>query len=209
MVKSSLLAFTAVALSATCGTASAETLSDAIALAYRSNPALLAARADQRALDEQYIQARDALGPTAGISEQHSREDAQERRPATGERKAGSYERQRSLRSSTGRRYPMRSTWRSASIALVLAGLGVAGCGAARTPAVAPSSRLVPVPGSKAGKIVLSAVGARRIGIQTDHAGASGGSITVASPTFRGTVRPVRASRSKIHSVFARMLARI
>ena len=33
--------------------------------------------------------------------------------------------------------------------------------------------------------------------------------ITGASPTFRGTVFPVRSSRSRIHSVFERMLTRM
>jgi outer membrane protein len=52
--------------------ASAESLGDAIALAYQTNPTLLAARADLRALDERYIQARAAFGPTLGVSEQHA-----------------------------------------------------------------------------------------------------------------------------------------
>jgi outer membrane protein len=58
------------------GSAAAESLSDAIALAYQSNPALLAARADLRALDERYIQAKAALGPTAEIGAQIGYEDA-------------------------------------------------------------------------------------------------------------------------------------
>jgi len=44
--------------------AGAETLSDAIALAYESNPAIQAARANQRAIDEEYPQARAGLRPT-------------------------------------------------------------------------------------------------------------------------------------------------
>ena len=52
------------------GAARAETLADAIALAYQTNPSLLAERADLRALDERYIQARAALGPTATIGAQ-------------------------------------------------------------------------------------------------------------------------------------------
>ncbi len=51
----------------TAGAARAETLADAIALAYQTNPALLAERADLRALDERYVQARAALGPTATV----------------------------------------------------------------------------------------------------------------------------------------------
>ena len=50
---------------------------------------------------------------------------------------------------------------------MLLIGLAVAGCGTVRTAAIVPSSRLVHVPGSPAGKIVLSALGAQRIGIQT------------------------------------------
>ncbi|KAK0341943.1 hypothetical protein LTR94_024306 [Friedmanniomyces endolithicus] len=42
----------------------AETLQDAIALAYRTNPNLLAQRANQRALDETVVQARSGLRPT-------------------------------------------------------------------------------------------------------------------------------------------------
>src|SRR5579875_62837 len=46
----------------------AETLADAIALAYRSNPDLLAQRAALRALDENYNQARAGYGPTVNAS---------------------------------------------------------------------------------------------------------------------------------------------
>jgi TolC family type I secretion outer membrane protein len=56
------------------GAARAETLADAIALAYQTNPALLAARADLRALDERFVQARAALGPTAQLSAQGDRD---------------------------------------------------------------------------------------------------------------------------------------
>jgi outer membrane protein len=45
-------------------TAKAETLADAIALAYQSNPTLQAARAQLRALDEDYVQARAGYRPT-------------------------------------------------------------------------------------------------------------------------------------------------
>jgi outer membrane protein len=51
------------------GTAAhAESLADAIALAYQTNPTLQAQRATQRALDESYVQARTGLRPTASIS---------------------------------------------------------------------------------------------------------------------------------------------
>lgn len=46
----------------------AETLQDAIALAYQTNPSLLAQRANQRALDETVVQARSGLRPTLSAS---------------------------------------------------------------------------------------------------------------------------------------------
>ncbi|WP_297804966.1 TolC family outer membrane protein [uncultured Brevundimonas sp.] len=48
--------------------ASAESLRDAVALAYRTNPTLLAQRANQRALDETTVQARAGLRPTISVS---------------------------------------------------------------------------------------------------------------------------------------------
>jgi outer membrane protein len=45
------------------GVASAESLADAVALAYQTNPSLLSQRAQLRALDERYVQARQALRP--------------------------------------------------------------------------------------------------------------------------------------------------
>lgn len=47
--------------------AGAETLADAIALAYQNNPTLQAQRATQRALDETYVQARSGWRPTLTI----------------------------------------------------------------------------------------------------------------------------------------------
>ena len=49
------------------GGARAETLADAIALAYQSNPTLQAQRASQRALDETYVQAEAGYRPTATL----------------------------------------------------------------------------------------------------------------------------------------------
>ncbi|MBA4806202.1 TolC family outer membrane protein [Brevundimonas sp.] len=46
----------------------AETLQEAIALAYQTNPSLLAQRASQRALDETVVQARSGLRPTLSAS---------------------------------------------------------------------------------------------------------------------------------------------
>jgi outer membrane protein len=59
----------AVALALAGAAARAETLQDAIALAYQSNPTLQAQRAQLRALDETYVQARSGLRPqvTAGL----------------------------------------------------------------------------------------------------------------------------------------------
>jgi outer membrane protein len=44
--------------------ANAETLADAVALAYQSNPTLQSARAQVRAIDEEYVQARAGYRPT-------------------------------------------------------------------------------------------------------------------------------------------------
>jgi hypothetical protein len=67
---------------------------------------------------------------------------------------------------------------RLAAIAVIVAG-GVTGCGGAATTTVSPSSRIEPVAGSSAGKIVLSATGAQRIGIQTAPAAHTGATILV------------------------------
>ncbi len=47
--------------------AGAETLADAIALAYENNPTLQAQRANQRVIDESYVQARAGWRPTLGV----------------------------------------------------------------------------------------------------------------------------------------------
>jgi outer membrane protein len=52
----------------TAGPAAAESLADAIALAYQNNPTLQAQRATQRALDENYVQARSGWRPTLTLS---------------------------------------------------------------------------------------------------------------------------------------------
>jgi outer membrane protein len=57
----------ALVLSLAAGQASSETLAEAIALAYETNPTLQAQRAEQRALDETYVQARTALRPTLDL----------------------------------------------------------------------------------------------------------------------------------------------
>jgi outer membrane protein len=48
--------------------ARAETLADAIGLAYQTNPRLQSQRATQRATDETYVQARSGLQPTVSLS---------------------------------------------------------------------------------------------------------------------------------------------
>jgi outer membrane protein len=60
--------FTAGFTAAAAAPASAETLSDAIALAYETNPNLQAQRATQRALDENYVQARAGWRPQLSAS---------------------------------------------------------------------------------------------------------------------------------------------
>jgi outer membrane protein len=59
--------FTAGVAGAYAAPACAETLADAIALAYETNPTLQAQRATQRALDETYIQARTGWRPQLSI----------------------------------------------------------------------------------------------------------------------------------------------
>ena len=56
----------------------AETLKDALALAYQTNPTLLAQRASQRALDESIVQARAGLRPSLDVtaSASYSRSDS-------------------------------------------------------------------------------------------------------------------------------------
>jgi outer membrane protein len=57
-----------VAAAGSVGSAHAESLGDAIALAYETNPTLQAARANQRATDEEYPQAKSGLRPTVQVS---------------------------------------------------------------------------------------------------------------------------------------------
>ena len=62
--------FCAGAAAAYSAPASAETLADAIALAYDTNPNLQAQRSTQRALDESYVQARTGFRPQLSLSGQ-------------------------------------------------------------------------------------------------------------------------------------------
>jgi outer membrane protein len=58
------------ALALAAGAARADTLSDAIALAYQTNPTLQSQRAQLRALDESYVQAHAGLRPQANVQAQ-------------------------------------------------------------------------------------------------------------------------------------------
>lgn len=69
LVAASLLALTAPA-------AHAETLAEALALAYRSNPSLQSQRALQRQLDESYVQARAGWRPTLNATVNGSYSDS-------------------------------------------------------------------------------------------------------------------------------------
>jgi outer membrane protein len=60
--------FTAGFAGAAAAPAGAETLADALSLAYQTNPNLLAQRATQRALDETYVQARAGYRPQLSFS---------------------------------------------------------------------------------------------------------------------------------------------
>jgi outer membrane protein len=59
--------FGAGLLGAAAAPAWSETLADAVALAYETNPTLQAQRATQRALDETYVQARSGWRPTLNL----------------------------------------------------------------------------------------------------------------------------------------------
>jgi len=60
----------AIAIGAAATPCLAETLQDALALAYQSNPQLLGQRYQQQALDETYAQAKSGLAPTASLTAQ-------------------------------------------------------------------------------------------------------------------------------------------
>jgi outer membrane protein len=64
--------------------ACAETLADAIALAYDSNPTLQAQRATQRALDENWVQARTGFRPSISASAQATYQETRIPRAARG-----------------------------------------------------------------------------------------------------------------------------
>lgn len=63
-----MLSATAIGSVVAAGEASAQTLEQALTQAYDSNPDLQSARANQRALDESYVQARAGFGPQVNLS---------------------------------------------------------------------------------------------------------------------------------------------
>ena len=68
-------------LALAAGPVCAETLADAIALAYDSNPTLQAQRATQRALDENWMQARSGFRPQVSASAQANYQETRIPRP--------------------------------------------------------------------------------------------------------------------------------
>jgi outer membrane protein len=76
--------FSVAAVGVLPGAASAETLADAIAMAYETNPVLAAQRATQRALDETYVQARSGWRPTLSITSSATWADNRTPRPVVG-----------------------------------------------------------------------------------------------------------------------------
>ncbi|HEX7758145.1 MAG TPA: TolC family outer membrane protein [Caulobacteraceae bacterium] len=69
-----LAAACGLTLSAAAGLGHAESLADAVALAYQTNPTIQAQRASQRALDETYVQARTGFRPGASATVTVSRQ---------------------------------------------------------------------------------------------------------------------------------------
>jgi outer membrane protein len=67
---------------ALAGAAQAETLVEAMAMAYQTNPQLLARRADLRALDETYVQARAGFRPSVDLGAQANLLDLNYARPS-------------------------------------------------------------------------------------------------------------------------------
>jgi outer membrane protein len=65
--RAALAATVSLSVLLAAGGAVAETLADAIALAYQTNPTLQSQRAQLRALDENYVQARSGYRPTAEL----------------------------------------------------------------------------------------------------------------------------------------------
>jgi outer membrane protein len=75
MIHRSSLSLAIGAFLAFGGVAQAETLTEAIAQAYQSNPALQSQRAQLRAVDESYVQARAGFRPSLSITADGQRQD--------------------------------------------------------------------------------------------------------------------------------------
>ena len=73
---------------------------------------------------------------------------------------------------------------------LVLAGLALSACGSSSQAPAPPAGRLLAVPGSRTGKIVLTQLGAQRIGIQTTAV------LGVPAPRKHGAAGGPRAPRT-------------
>jgi hypothetical protein len=72
-----------------------------------------------------------------------------------------------------------------AAVLVVVIGAALAGCGSSGEPSIPPSSKLVPVHGNAAGKIVLTAAGAQHLGLETATVR------SVAAPAAAKTMIPV------------------
>ena len=75
--------FIAALLAASPGICAAETLADAIALAYQTNPTLRAKRAELQSSDETYVQAQAGFGPQVSINAQYGYQDARVQHPSS------------------------------------------------------------------------------------------------------------------------------
>src|SRR5271156_6906499 len=77
------LVLVAVLLACSPAVCSAETLFDAIRLAYEGNPALRAQRAELRAVDEGLVQARAGYGPQLSVTGQVAGQAARVQEPGS------------------------------------------------------------------------------------------------------------------------------
>jgi hypothetical protein len=73
---------------------------------------------------------------------------------------------------------------RTFAVTAVLFGCTLAGCGGSSSHSIPLSGRLEHVPGSSVGKIVLTQLGAQRIGLQTAAARGAGPSVVIPYPAI-------------------------
>ncbi|QUD88289.1 TolC family outer membrane protein [Phenylobacterium montanum] len=76
-------ALIAALLAASPCVCAAETLAEAISLAYQTNPSLRAQRAALQSADESYVQAQASFGPQVSVTAQYGYQDAQVQHPAS------------------------------------------------------------------------------------------------------------------------------